>query len=66
MPFRFAATFFILPWISSKGNILFYFLNQEMTARFGKPGARRDDFLVELLALVQKYWPGAEGPQGQL
>ena len=27
--------------------------------------ARRDDFLVELLALVQKYWPEAEGrPSG--
>lgn len=25
---------------------------------------RRDDFLVELLALVQKYWPEAEGRQG--
>jgi carnitine 3-dehydrogenase len=28
--------------------------------------ARRDDFLVELLALVQKYWPEAEGRPGQL
>ena len=23
--------------------------------------ARRDDFLVELLAPVQKYWPGPQG-----
>jgi carnitine 3-dehydrogenase len=28
--------------------------------------ARRDDFLVELLALVQKYWPEAEGRPGRL
>jgi carnitine 3-dehydrogenase len=28
--------------------------------------ARRDDFLVELLALVQKYWPEAEGLPGRL
>ena len=27
---------------------------------------RRDDFLVELLALVQKYWPEAEGRPGRL
>ena len=26
---------------------------------------RRDDFLVELLALVQKYWPEAEGRPGR-
>ena len=28
--------------------------------------ARRDDFLVELLTLVQKYWPEAEGRPGRL
>ena len=28
--------------------------------------ARRDEFLVELLALVQKYWPEAEGRPGRL
>jgi carnitine 3-dehydrogenase len=28
--------------------------------------ARRDDFLVELLALVQKYWPEAKGRPGRL
>jgi carnitine 3-dehydrogenase len=28
--------------------------------------ARRDDFLVELLGLVQKYWPEAEGLPGRL
>ncbi len=28
--------------------------------------ARRDDFLVDLLALVQKYWPEAEGRPGRL
>ncbi len=28
--------------------------------------ARRDDFLVDLLALVQKYWPEAEGRAGRL
>lgn len=28
--------------------------------------ARRDDFLVELIALVQKYWPEAEGRPGRL
>jgi carnitine 3-dehydrogenase len=28
--------------------------------------ARRDDFLVELLALAQKYWPEAEGRPGAL
>ncbi len=28
--------------------------------------ARRDDFLVELLALVQKYWPEAEGRPDRL
>ncbi len=28
--------------------------------------ARRDDFLVELLGLVQKYWPEAEGRPGRL
>jgi carnitine 3-dehydrogenase len=27
---------------------------------------RRDDFLVELLSLVQKYWPEAEGRPGRL
>jgi carnitine 3-dehydrogenase len=27
---------------------------------------RRDDFLVELIALVQKYWPEAEGRPGRL
>ncbi|WP_447893673.1 L-carnitine dehydrogenase [Vreelandella sp. GE22] len=27
---------------------------------------RRDDFLVELLGLVQKYWPEAEGLKGRL
>nr|WP_163501157.1 L-carnitine dehydrogenase [Halomonas socia] len=27
---------------------------------------RRDDFLVELLDLVQKYWPEAEGLQGRI
>ncbi|MDQ0472449.1 L-carnitine dehydrogenase [Labrys wisconsinensis] len=27
---------------------------------------RRDDFLIELLALVQKYWPEAEGLQGRI
>lgn len=27
---------------------------------------RRDDFLVELLALVQKYWPEAEGLEGRI
>ena len=57
--------FFILPCLSLKGNSLFYFLSKKMDARPGKFEAGRDDFLVELLALVQKYWPGAEGPQGQ-
>lgn len=28
--------------------------------------ARRDDFLVELLSLVQKYWPEAEGRAGRI
>ena len=28
--------------------------------------SRRDDFLVELLTLVQKYWPEAEGRPGRL
>ena len=28
--------------------------------------ARRDEFLVELIALVQKYWPEAEGRPGRL
>ena len=28
--------------------------------------ARRDDFLVDLLSLVQKYWPEAEGRAGRL
>lgn len=36
----------------------------------GRPVAeldrRRDDFLVELLDLVQKYWPEAEGLEGRL
>ena len=36
----------------------------------GRPVAeldrRRDDFLVELLALVQKYWPEAEGLEGRI
>ncbi|MCE8011981.1 L-carnitine dehydrogenase [Halomonas daqingensis] len=27
---------------------------------------RRDDFLVELLGLVQKYWPEAEGLEGRI
>ena len=27
---------------------------------------RRDDFLVELLEVVQKYWPEAEGLQGRI
>lgn len=27
---------------------------------------RRDDFLVELLALTQKYWPEAEGLEGRI
>lgn len=27
---------------------------------------RRDDFLVELLGLVQKYWPEAEGREGHI
>ncbi|GHC37995.1 L-carnitine dehydrogenase [Aidingimonas halophila] len=27
---------------------------------------RRDDFLVELLALVQRYWPEAEGLEGRI
>ena len=36
----------------------------------GRPVAeldrRRDDFLVELLGLVQKYWPEAEGLEGRI
>ncbi|SDN17351.1 L-carnitine dehydrogenase [Vreelandella arcis] len=36
----------------------------------GRPVAeldrRRDDFLVELLGLVQKYWPEAEGLKGRI
>jgi carnitine 3-dehydrogenase len=28
--------------------------------------ARRDEFLVDLLALAQKYWPEAEGRAGRL
>ncbi|WP_301583547.1 L-carnitine dehydrogenase [Halomonas alkaliantarctica] len=28
--------------------------------------SRRDDFLVELLGLVQKYWPEAEGLEGRI
>jgi hypothetical protein len=63
---RLCCNFFILPGIFLKRNILFEFLSQKMAARSGKPGARRDDFLVELIALVQKYWPQAEGPPGQL
>jgi carnitine 3-dehydrogenase len=27
---------------------------------------RRDDFLIELLGLVKKYWPEAEGLQGRI
>jgi carnitine 3-dehydrogenase len=27
---------------------------------------RRDDFLVELLEVVQKYWPEAEGLKGRI
>jgi hypothetical protein len=66
MPFRFCRNFLMLPRISQKGKALLYFLSQEMAARSGKPEARRDDFLVGLLALVQKYCPRAKGPPGQL
>ncbi|BBI49893.1 hypothetical protein HORIV_23140 [Vreelandella olivaria] len=27
---------------------------------------RRDDFLVELLEVVHKYWPEAEGLEGRI
>ena len=27
---------------------------------------RRDDFLVELMEVVQKYWPEAEGLKGRI
>ncbi|MYL23113.1 L-carnitine dehydrogenase [Halomonas alkaliantarctica] len=32
----------------------------------GELDQRRDDFLVELLGLVQKYWPEAEGLEGRI
>jgi hypothetical protein len=50
----------------SKSQYLVLFSESEDGCRSGKPAAQRDDFLVELLALVQKYWPQAEGPPGQL